>query len=78
MIKISNRIITRVITVKYSIASPPNLIRGQMPSEGQRANRLPFRSVLFQGNYNIFRQFFQHIKVQKRKNGMRKTHTVFM
>ena len=49
-----------------------------MPSEGQRANRLPFRSVLFQGNYNIFRQFFQHIKVQKRKNGMRKTHTVFM
>lgn len=28
MLKISNKIITRVITVKYSIASPPNFIRG--------------------------------------------------
>ena len=32
MLKISNRIITRVITVKYSIASPPNLMsRGKYP-----------------------------------------------
>ncbi len=42
MLKISNNIITRVITVKYSIASPPNFIRGLTPSykEGTTAFRL--------------------------------------
>ena len=56
MLKISNKIITSVFIVKYSIASPPNFIRGYVPSKIKRANRLPKVGLPYSVfNYTIFR-----------------------
>ncbi len=58
-------IIRITIKVSCSIASPPNKIRGQTPSNFESVNRLPLRYALFQENYSTLCQILQQKTASK-------------